>query len=83
MAEAKLRQEIEATANCCNGRVGHRLLELVEQRKELQRFVVPTGVELVKAAIDAGLTTGHTVNCCNGRVGKLPMEELITTLGGS
>lgn len=82
MAETKIAQQLEATCNCCNGRVGHRLLELAETKSELRRFIVPTGVELIKAASEVGITSQTACNCCNGRVGKRPMEELISVLGG-
>ena len=83
MALEKLSQKLDTVVNCCNGRVGHNLLELAEQKRELQQFTVPTGVQLLKAATEAGMAIKDTVNCCNGRVGKQPMEELITALGGS
>lgn len=83
MAQGKISQELEHVVNCCNGRVGHRLIELAEQKRELKQYVVPTGVELLKAATEGGMTVADTVNCCNGRVGKQPMEELLTVLGGS
>lgn len=78
-----LEQKIKIVVNCCNGRVGRELIELAEQKRELQQYIVPTGVELLKAATEAGMTAAEAVNCCNGRVGKRPMEELITALGGS
>ncbi|MGB3904584.1 MAG: hypothetical protein WBB22_06635 [Anaerolineae bacterium] len=81
--QARLAQELEHVVNCCNGRVGRRLLELAEQKRELERFVLPTGVELLNAATDVGMAIAATVNCCNGRVGRRPIEELTTMLGGS
>ncbi len=69
--------------NCCNGRVGHQLMELAEEKSELKQYIIPTGVELLKAATEAGMKASQAVNCCNGRVGQRPMEELTTVLGGS
>jgi hypothetical protein len=73
--------ETARTVNCCNGRVGRRLVELAAIDDRVRTFVQPTGVELVRSAIEAGLR-GDTVNCCNGRVGRQAFEELVTSLGG-
>lgn len=81
MAAEEISKDAMA-CNCCNGRVGRELLELAEQKREFKQFVVPTGVELVKAAAEIGLATAQACNCCNGRVGKKAIDDLITTLGG-
>lgn len=83
MAQTRLAHQLEHTVNCCNGRVGHRVLELAEHKKAIRELAIPTGVELVRKAVDVGITTKDACNCCNGRVGRNPMEELVTALGGS
>ena len=72
----------DTTVNCCNGRVGKRLLELAQQSETMRQIIAPTGVELMKAAVQAG-RAGETVNCCNGRVGsQMNVQALLTELGG-
>jgi hypothetical protein len=83
MAQVRIAHQLEHTVNCCNGRVGHKLLELAEGNKMIRELAVPTGVELVRKAVEVGITAKDVCNCCNGRVGRNPMEELITVLGGS
>ena len=83
MAQAKMEYELETACNCCNGRVGRRFVELAEKNVAIRELIVPTGVELIKRATEAGLKAKDTCNCCNGRVGRSPIEELVTALGGS
>jgi hypothetical protein len=82
MALEKPGQKLAHIVNCCNGRVGRELLELAEKSRELQKYVIPTGVEILKGVVEVGLSVEHKVNCCNGRVGKRPVDELIEVLGG-
>jgi len=82
MAVAKKAQELETACNCCNGRVGHRFVELAEQNAAIRELIAPTGVELIRKSAEVGLVAKDTCNCCNGRVGKHPIEELVTMLGG-
>lgn len=70
----------DMAANCCNGRVGRRLLDLAAQDEKMAHLVMPTGVELIKAASSAGVAAKETVNCCNGRVGRqLNAQELLNS----
>jgi hypothetical protein len=74
----------DTTVNCCNGRVGKRLLELAQENEAIRQLVAPTGVELIRQAAQAGRALGETVNCCNGRVGSaLNIKDLATELGGA
>lgn len=75
--------QLEHTVNCCNGRVGHRMIEMAEKSRTIREYIIPTGIELVKAAVKTGLAPEHVVNCCNGRVGKKPIDNLISALGGT
>jgi hypothetical protein len=79
-AEAALA---ETTVNCCNGRVGRRLVELASTDERIREIIAPTGVEVLRRAKEAGLAAKDTVNCCNGRVGRQAFEELVSALGGS
>ena len=82
--EEALTALADATANCCNGRVGKRLLELAEKSEFLREVVAPTGVEFVRQAAAAGRSLGDTVNCCNGRVGRsLELNEVVSQLGNA
>jgi hypothetical protein len=72
----------DTTVNCCNGRVGKRMLDLAVENEKLARLVMPTGVELVRAAISAGIAAKDTVNCCNGRVGnQMNLQEIVKSFG--
>ena len=72
------------SVNCCNGRVGRRMLELASQDKELGRIVAPTGVEIVKAIADLGGDVSEALNCCNGRVGRrLDTSQIAEMLSGA
>ncbi len=83
MAE-KLESALDTTVNCCNGRVGRRLLDMVMQNEKLAHLVRPTGVELLREAASAGFAAKDTVNCCNGRVGsQMNVQELLTEFGGA
>ena len=74
----------DTTVNCCNGRVGKRLLELDEKSEFLRAVVSPTGVEFVRQAAASGRALGETVNCCNGRVGRsLDLNEVANQLGNA
>ena len=83
MAEARFSHELDLTINCCNGRVGHHIMEMAEKRKDIRELIVPTGVELLKVAVATGIRAKDVINCCNGKVGKRPVEELISILGGN
>ena len=85
MAEqAKLVAALDTTVNCCNGRVGRRMLDMAVQHEVIARLVKPTGVELIREAAAAGLAAKDTVNCCNGRVGsQMNVQELLTEFGGA
>jgi hypothetical protein len=73
----------DLACNCCNGRVGKRLLELAEDHEVIRQLVAPTGVELMKQAIQAGRSLGEACNCCNGRVGHpVSLQNLVNELGG-
>ena len=70
--------------NCCNGRVGRRLMELAVQQEALQRFTLPTGIEIVKAIGDLGGDINEAMNCCNGRVGRrLDTQAVAQMLAGA
>lgn len=72
------------SVNCCNGRVGKRLLDLASQDDKFRQFVVPTGVEIVKAIGDLGADVSEALNCCNGRVGqRLATKDIATALSGA
>ena len=74
--------KLDTTVNCCNGRVGRRLIEMATENEKMARLVMPTGVEILQAATKAGLTVGETVNCCNGRVGRsMNLQEIVKELG--
>jgi hypothetical protein len=74
----------DTTVNCCNGRVGKRMLELAEKSEFLRKAIAPTGVEFVRQAAAAGRSLGETVNCCNGRVGRsLDLNEVVSQLGNA
>jgi len=70
------------TVNCCNGRVGRQMAELIKEDKAVREIFAPTGVEMIARASAAGLLARETVNCCNGRVGRTAMEEVAQELGG-
>lgn len=73
----------DLAANCCNGRVGKKLMDLALQDERAARLAMPSGVELIKAAASAGLAVKDTVNCCNGRVGQqLNPQELLSSFSG-
>jgi len=74
----------DTTVNCCNGRVGKRLMDLARESEVIRELIAPTGVQLIKEAAQAGRSLGETVNCCNGRVGSaLNIKELVSELGGA
>lgn len=85
MAKEALQTAIaDTTVNCCNGRVGRRLLELAEKSDVFRQAIAPTGIEFVKQAAAAGRALGETVNCCNGRVGRsLDLNEVVSQLGNA
>ncbi len=84
MPELAKQAAMDTTVNCCNGRVGRRLLDMVAQNEKLAQLVKPTGVEILRAAGAAGLAAKDTVNCCNGRVGsQMNVQELLTEFGAS
>jgi hypothetical protein len=60
---------LDTTVNCCNGRVGKRMLDMAAENETIAALVRPTGVDLLREA-GAALAAKDTVNCCNGRVGK-------------
>ena len=71
----------DTTVNCCNGRVGRRLLDLAAQNPAIAALVKPTGVELIREAAAAGAAAKDTINCCNGRVGnQLNPQEILNQL---
>lgn len=79
MAEAA--KAMDTTVNCCNGRVGRRIMELATQDERFAKLATPTGVEIVQAAAKAGLAASDTVNCCNGRVGRqLNLKDVVREL---
>jgi hypothetical protein len=78
---ADIKSALDTTVNCCNGRVGRRMMELAAQDERLQRLAMPTGVAIIKEAAAAGLAASDTVNCCNGRVGqRLDLTGVIAQL---
>ena len=83
MAEKGAELARAETVNCCNGRVGRRLIELAATDERIREFVVPTGVEIVRKAQELGVAGREAVNCCNGRVGRQAFEDLATALGGA
>ncbi|RPJ60670.1 MAG: hypothetical protein EHM23_01440 [Acidobacteria bacterium] len=81
--QKKLEAALDTTVNCCNGRVGRRLLDMAVQNEVIAGLVKPTGVELIREAAGLGLAAKDTVNCCNGRVGsQMNVQELLTEFGG-
>jgi hypothetical protein len=81
MAQEIKSAALDTTVNCCNGRVGRRILELAAQDERFARLAMPSGVELVKEAAAAGLAAADTVNCCNGRVGRrLDLSGIVAQL---
>lgn len=75
---------LDTTVNCCNGRVGRRMIDMIMQNEKLAYLAKPTGVELIREAGAAGLAAKDTVNCCNGRVGsQMNVQELLTEFGGA
>jgi hypothetical protein len=78
---AEVRNQMDTTVNCCNGRVGRRMMELAAQDEGFAKLAMPTGVELIQAAAKAGLAASDTVNCCNGRVGRqLNLKDVVSEL---
>jgi hypothetical protein len=68
---------LDTTVNCCNGRVGRRMLDLATENETIARLVRPTGVDLMREAGEA-LAARDTANCCNGRVGReLNAQEIL------
>lgn len=81
---AELQAALDTTVNCCNGRVGKRMLDLATQNEVVARLVQPTGVELIREAAKTGFAAKDTVNCCNGRVGsQMNVQELLSEFGGA
>jgi len=79
MADLK---QMDTAVNCCNGRVGRRLMELASEDDKIARLVMPTGIEILKEAAKVGLAARESVNCCNGRVGRaMNLQEIIKDLG--
>lgn len=78
MAQAPIATaRLDVAANCCNGRVGRRLIDLAIENEAVARLVRPTGVELIREAGEA-FAARDTVNCCNGRVGRdLNVQEVV------
>jgi len=72
---------IDAAINCCNGKVGRRLLELAEKNKAIMQAVTPTGVEMIRQASAAGVGAAESLNCCNGKVGEIAsVKEMIAEM---
>lgn len=70
--------------NCCNGRVGRRMVELAVQNQNFQRFTLPTGIEIVRAIGELGGDVTEAMNCCNGRVGRrLETQAIAQLLSGA
>lgn len=65
------------SANCCNGRVGRQLSEIMQDRVLVKELMLPTGVQILKQTADLGSLAKDTINCCNGRVGKQMAEEIL------
>ncbi|WP_026379561.1 hypothetical protein [Afifella pfennigii] len=81
---ADLQTALDTTVNCCNGRVGRRIMELAAQDERFARLAQPTGIELVQAAAKAGLAASDTVNCCNGRVGRqMNLKDIVAELSAT
>lgn len=81
---ADVKAALDTTVNCCNGRVGRRLMELAASDKSFERLVTPSGIQLVKEAAAAGLAAADTVNCCNGRVGRrLNLKDVVSELSAA
>ena len=71
---AELQATLDTAVNCCNGRVGRRLMELAARDESFVRLVAPSGVQMVKEAAAAGLAAADQVNCCNGKVGRNQLD---------
>lgn len=70
--------------NCCNGRVGKRMMDLAAKNENYRDLVKPTGVQIIKAIGDAGGDVSESLNCCNGRVGqRMNMKEIAAQLSGA
>lgn len=81
MAEGKMVHQLEHAVNCCNGRVGRELMLLAQEKPEVRDLIAPTGVEILRKGVEAGIRAKDDINCCNGRVGRNLMEEVVAALG--
>ena len=74
---ARSAAALDTTVNCCNGRVGRRMLDMAAENETIARLVRPTGVDLMREA-GAALAAKDTANCCNGRVGReMDAQEIV------
>lgn len=73
------------TINCCNGRVGKRMMDLAVKDDKYRELVAPTGIEIIKVIGDLGGDLSSALNCCNGRVGRrsLDVKEIASKLSGA
>ena len=80
----EVTSEARPVTNCCNGRVGRSLIEQALQDERFREFVLPTGVQLIRQATEAGAVAEArpVTNCCNGRVGR-SLEDIAAELGGA
>jgi hypothetical protein len=65
--QPQARTSLEALTNCCNGRIGRRLLEMAAQNETIASIVRPTGVEVLRQVQEAGAIADFYTQCCWGR----------------
>ncbi|MCP4991145.1 MAG: hypothetical protein GY928_35355 [Colwellia sp.] len=69
--------------NCCNGRVGKRIMELAVKDDKLSEYIKPTGIDIIEKVAKLGGDVSESLNCCNGKVGrKLNLQEVASKLAG-
>ncbi|MCG8093532.1 MAG: hypothetical protein JAZ17_07870 [Candidatus Thiodiazotropha endolucinida] len=73
MSEENINEEAMLAGdftNCCNGRVGTKMLEAAKNDPELQKMIAPNPPSGVKLLSEGEMAlASNSENCCNGRVG--------------